>query len=109
MFFTKIDITTFVKLNVSCVVETKNVQGIQPWELAAVFVVPFDHQGKMIGFSSLAMVTGTKTVEINRSLQLNPKLVGHVELWIRKMADTTGSCKFSNLKVLVQPINNSRH
>ena len=109
MLFTKIDVTTFVRLKVSCVVQTENVHGIQPWESAAIFVIPFDHNGQMIGFSSLAMVTGTKTVEMNRSLQLNPKLVGHVELWIRKMADTTGSCKFSNLKVLVQPIYKSRH
>ena len=81
--------------------ETKNVESIQPWESAGVFVIPFDHQGQMIGFSSLAMVTGTKTVEVNRSVQLNPRWMGHVELWIRKMADTTGSCKFSNLNVRI--------
>ena len=98
----RIDVTASSTLTLSCRIETEDLWGAESWESAAIIVLPVDHEGKMIAFSTLAIVTGTTSVDVNRSLRLNADLVAHVELWFRKMADTTGRCTFSDLRVTVR-------
>ena len=100
---TRIEKEALAGLQVSCRIETENLQGAEVWESACILALVFDRQGAVIEFGVLAMITGTGDVEVNRHVPLHYDLVDHVEIWIRKHFGTTGRCRFSNLVIRTVP------